>query len=141
GGPQAPLPLGRRPICGAARAPPGSAPAVTGLDPCLVAVNHDRDAIADGAAHGGDDGEILGRVGTVEAELDGRKAFVERPLDVFDALLGRPYLGRRAVDPWAGGVAAPEAVNGQAGPFAAAVPHRYLHAVERRGENLRISQD
>ena len=42
--------------------------------PALVAVDHQLERVADGVAHGADDGEVVGQVGPPEAHLQRREA-------------------------------------------------------------------
>ena len=116
-------------------------PSVAGLDPRLVAVDHDLDPVPHRVPDGRHDREVVTRVGAVKAELDRPEAVLLEPLDVVDPLLRRADLCRRAIDPDARRVASPELVDGQSGSFADDVPERDLHAVDGWPEDLRVAED
>ena len=94
------------------RESPAVVSAVARLDPGLVRVDHDLDAIADRSAHSFDDLQVVPRVGEMKSKLDRFVAFGQHPLHVVDALRGRADLGGRAVRDDAVGKAAPQPRDG-----------------------------
>ncbi len=62
--------------------------AMAGLDACLVGVDHDVDAVADGGSNRFDDLEVLVRIGKMKTKLDRAVALREHSLHVFDATFG-----------------------------------------------------
>ncbi len=60
--------------------------AVAGHPPPLVEVRHDRQALADHPANGGDDGQALGDPTGSDPHLDGAEALLEKRVSVLGPL-------------------------------------------------------
>ena len=79
------------------RKAPCAMTAMAGLDPCLIGVDHDVDAVSDRGSNGLDDLEVVARVGKVEPKLHRPIAVLHHPSHVFDAALRGAHLGGRTV--------------------------------------------